>query len=324
MGQIPVRHEEHKPVDMQAFTTAKKKHAGAIVKVSVCMITYNHESYVRQAIESVLSQEVDFLIELVISDDCSTDATAAICVEFARQDSRVRLLPRDRNLGPMGNFSRALLSCSGEYIAVCEGDDYWTNPQKLRKQVQFLDAHPDYAGTTHQSIVTIDDLAVRTFKENVPCTLTTTDLIGGRLFHTASVMFRRPVIDLFCESPTVLSCDRLLNLCISFLGKLHYSRECMCVYRRHGGGMSYQVTSDQLKMDLNCIPYLSALNHQFPKYRYKAYVFATIGLLKKSSTREKLIYSALAALYSFSYFPNNLFQAARWVRSRLSNASRQP
>jgi glycosyltransferase involved in cell wall biosynthesis len=323
LGTGTIMHEEHKRVITQAFTGTKGNTQDAPVKVSVCMISYNHEPYIRQAIESILSQDVDFQIELVISDDCSPDGTAAICVEFARRDPRVRLLPRDRNLGVMGNFSRALMSCTGEYIAVCEGDDYWTNPQKLRKQVQFLDAHPTYAGTTHQSMVTIDNLAVHTFKENVPSTLTTADLIGGRLFHTASVMFRRPAIDLFCESPPVLSCDRLLNICISLLGKVHYSRECMCVYRRHGGGMSYQVTSDQLKMDLNCIPYLSALNHEFPKYRYKAYVFATIGLLNRSSPRQKLTYSTLAALYSFSYFPNNLFQAARWLRSRLSNASQQ-
>jgi glycosyltransferase involved in cell wall biosynthesis len=291
--------------------------------VSVCMISYKHGEFLAQAIESILSQDVDFPIELVIGDDCSPDNTAAICEEFARRDPRVRLLSRERNLGVMPNFTRTLLACTGEYIAVCEGDDYWTDPQKLRKQMQFLDAHPGHAGTTHQSMVITDNVAVHTFKENVPSTLTTVDLIGGRVFHTASVMFRRPVLDLFSKSPPVLSCDRLLNLCISFLGKVHYSQECMCVYRRHGGGMSYNVTPDQLKMDLNCIPYLSMLNPQFPKYRYKAYVFATVGLLTRSSPRQKLTYSALAALYSFSYFPDNLVHAFRWLRSRLSNASQR-
>ncbi len=70
-------------------------------RVSVCMIAYNHEVYIRQAIESILSQDVDFPIELVIGDDCSPDGTAAICEEFARRDPRVRLLSRERNLGVM-------------------------------------------------------------------------------------------------------------------------------------------------------------------------------------------------------------------------------
>ena len=111
-------------------------------KVSVCMISYRHAAFIAQAIESVLAQQCDFEIELVIGDDCSPDGTGAICDEFARRDPRVRLLPRDRNLGVMANFSRTLQACRGEYVAVCEGDDYWIDPLKLAKQVAFLDAHP--------------------------------------------------------------------------------------------------------------------------------------------------------------------------------------
>ena len=178
-------------------------------KVSVCMISYQHAAYIRQAVESILSQDVDFPIELVIGDDCSRDDTGAICDEFAARDPRVRLLPRQRNLGVMPNFSRTLLACRGEYIAICEGDDYWTDPLKLSKQAAFLDSHHDHAGTTHQAQIIIDDRPARLFKENVPATLTTTDLVGGRLFHTASVMFRRPVLDLFCNAPLVLACQHL-------------------------------------------------------------------------------------------------------------------
>lgn len=293
----------------------------ATPKVSVCMIAYNHEPYIRQAIESILSQDVDFPIELVIGDDCSPDGTAAVCEEFARRDPRVRLLARERNLGVMSNFTRTLLACSGEYVAVCEGDDYWTDPQKLRKQVQFLDTHPDHAGTTHQSVVIIDNVAVRSFKENVPPTLSTIDLIGGRLFHTASVMFRRPVLDLFSQSPLVLSCDRLLNFCISFVGKLHYSDECMCAYRLHGGGMSSNATVEQMKLDLNCIDYLKQVQPSFPKYRYLSYVYATIGLCKAARLEQKLYYLSQSFIFSFANFPHNLVfigsRLARVVQARL-------
>lgn len=287
-------------------------------KVSVCMIAYKHEAYIRQAIESVLSQDVDFPIELVIGDDCSPDGTAAICEEFARRDARVRLLSRERNLGVMPNFTRTLMACTGEYIAVCEGDDYWTDPQKLRKQVQFLDAHPDYAGTTHQSMVITDNAAVRTFKDSVPSTLTTIDLTGGRLFHTASVMFRQPVLKLFSESPLVLSCDRLLNFCISFLGKVHYSQECMCAYRLHGGGMSSNASVEQMKLDLNCISYLKRVYPAFPKYLYLSYVYATIGLCKAARFDQKLYYISLFFIFSFANFPGNLV----FIGSRLARAAR--
>lgn len=287
-------------------------------KVSVCMIAYKHEAYIRQAIESILAQDVDFPLELVIGDDCSPDGTAAICEEFASRDTRVRLLSRDRNLGVMPNFTRTLLASTGEYIAVCEGDDYWTDPQKLRKQVKFLDAHPDHSGTTHQSMVITDNVAVRTFKKNVPHTLTTIELIGGRLFHTASVMFRRPALDLFSKSPLVLSCDRLLNFCISFTGKIHYSDECMCAYRLHGGGMSSNASVEQMKLDLNCIPYLKQVQSTFPKYQYLSYVYATIGLCRAASVAQKLKYLALSFMFSFANFPGNLI----FIGSRLARLAR--
>lgn len=286
-------------------------------KVSVCMIAFNHAAYIKQAIESILAQEVDFSLELVIGDDCSTDNTAAICQEFAQRDPRVRMLPRERNLGVMPNFTRTLRACEGEYIAVCEGDDYWTDPLKLKKQIGFLESHQDYAGATHQAQVIIDNAPVRQFKENVPATMTTTDLIGGRLFHMASVVFRRPVLDLFCNAPLVLGCDRLLNFCISFLGKIHYSKESMCVYRLHGAGMSSNATVEQMKLELNSVPYLKQIQPQFPKYRYLSYVYAAIGLCRAARLDQKLYFLMLSFIYSFANFPKNLIViGSRLLRAR--------
>lgn len=282
-------------------------------RVSVCMIAYKHGAYIRQAIQSILSQDVDFPIELVIGDDCSPDDTALICDEFARLDGRVRLLSRERNLGVMPNFSRTLRACTGEYIAVCEGDDYWTDMLKLRKQVRLLDEHPEYAGVTHQAEVVVDDRPVRHFRDNVPATLTTVDLVGGRLFHMASVMFRRPVVDLFCAGPLVLGCDRLLNFCISFVGQIHYADEVMCAYRLHGGGMSSNATVEQMKLELNSIPYLARLQPGFPKYRYLSYVYAAIGLSRSARWHQKLYFLSLSFLYSFSTFPRNLATIASRV-----------
>ncbi|MDZ4257986.1 MAG: glycosyltransferase [Gemmatimonadales bacterium] len=274
--------------------------------VSVCMISYNHDKFIRQAIESVLAQEVDFQIELVIGDDFSQDGTYEICESFARRDPRVNLLPRDRNVGIMLNVARTLQACFGEYVAVCEGDDYWTDPHKLSKQVAFLKEHPTFGGAAHQSAVLIHEHVARQFKLDVHSTITTTDLLGGRLFHTASVLFRRPVVDLFCQSPQVLSCDRLLNFCISFLGPIHYSEESMCAYRLHGEGMSSNATVAQMKLDLNCVDYLQALHHSFPKYKYLSYVYATIGLCKQARPHERVRFLLLSFIYSFSTFPHNI------------------
>lgn len=285
------------------------------------MIAYQHEAYIRQAIESILSQQVDFALELVIGDDCSKDGTAAICEEFAARDARVRLLPRERNLGVMPNFSRTLQACSGEYIAVCEGDDYWTDPLKLSKQVRFLDDHPDHAGAAHQSLIIGQGWPTRLFKDHVRPTLETKDLLGGRVFHTASLIFRRSALALFCNAPLVLSCDRLLNLCISLQGPIGYSEECMCAYRLHGAGMSSNATVEQMKLDLNSIAYLRQISPTFPSLRYRSYVYATIGLCRAAHGHQKLRYLALSFVLSFADFPKNLVffgsKLSKWVRTRL-------
>lgn len=286
------------------------------VTLSVCMIAYNHGQFIAQAIESILSQDVDFDIELVIGDDCSKDDTYGICQSYARRDRRVKLLNRDHNLGVMPNFSRTLQACTGEYIAICEGDDYWTDPCKLREQVSFLRSHVEFAGSAHQSSVLVNEQAVRKFRLGVPETIVTEDLLAGRLFHTASLMFRRQAVGLFCQSPQVLSCDRLLNLCVSFMGPIHYSEANMCVYRLHAGGMSSNATVEQMKLDLRCIDYLQSLQPRFPKYRYLSYVYATVGLCRSATAFQRCWFVFLSVLLSFSYFPSNVrIYTAHWFRT---------
>ena len=274
--------------------------------VSVCMISYNHGKFIAQAIESILSQKADFSIELIIGDDCSTDDTFEICKAYARKDPRVKLLSREKNLGVMPNFSRTLQACTGKYVAVCEGDDYWSDPRKLAIQVAFLDSHPNYGGAAHQSDVITDDRFVRKFKLGVPEIIRTGDLTAGRLFHTASVVFRREAVDVFCRAPLVLSCDRLLNFCITFLGNIHYSDETMCAYRLHGGGMSSNVTVEQLKLDLSCVDYLRSIAPVFPSQQYRSYVYATIGLCRRATLGQKVYYMAISFVLSFATFPRNL------------------
>ncbi|XME01492.1 glycosyltransferase family 2 protein [Lachnospiraceae bacterium C1.1] len=120
-------------------------------KLSVVLIAYNHEPFIRKALDGILMQKVDFPYEIVVGEDCSTDHTRDILREYAEKfPGRFRLLFREKNLGrPTLNVYLTSMECQGKYIAYLEGDDYWTDENKLQKQVDFLDSHPDYMGTTH-------------------------------------------------------------------------------------------------------------------------------------------------------------------------------
>lgn len=109
--------------------------------VSVCMTTYNHERYIAQAIESVLRQQTDFAVEVVVGEDCSTDNTLAICREYeAKYPDRVRVIVSERNIGMYANYRRTIEACRGEYVAMCDGDDWFSDPNKLQLQVDKLRA----------------------------------------------------------------------------------------------------------------------------------------------------------------------------------------
>lgn len=142
----------------------------AVSLVSVCIITYNHEQFIGQAIDSVLMQKCTFPINIIIGEDCSIDNTWAICWEYARKHAHIKLLDNQTNLGTVNNFLRTSKACSGKYIAMLEGDDYWTDPHKLQKQVDFLEANPDfilcYHDKTHQKEGAIVKDSTYDFKED--------------------------------------------------------------------------------------------------------------------------------------------------------------
>ena len=131
---------------------------GSTMKVSVHMITYNHEKFIAQAIESALMQQVDFDYEIVIGEDCSTDRTREIVVAYQqRHPDKIRLLLHEQNVGVSLNDIRVYRACRGEYVAWLEGDDYWTSPHKLQKQADFLDSHPACSACFHPVTVFFED-----------------------------------------------------------------------------------------------------------------------------------------------------------------------
>lgn len=120
--------------------------------VSVYMITYNHEPYIAQAIEGVLIQETDFPIELVIGEDCSTDHTREIVLDYQKKYPEIiRVITSEKNVGAKKNGKRTRALCRGKYLAFCEGDDYWHHPKKLQIQVDYLETHTEY-GLVHGDV----------------------------------------------------------------------------------------------------------------------------------------------------------------------------
>jgi len=126
------------------------------IVVSIQMITYNHEPFIAQAIEGVLMQKTTFKIKLIIGEDCSVDLTRKICEDYANKyPEMIHLLPSDKNLGMSQNGERTLQACTGKYIAFCEGDDYWTDPLKLQKQVDFMEENESF-GIVHTNYRVVD------------------------------------------------------------------------------------------------------------------------------------------------------------------------
>lgn len=220
--------------------------------VSVCMITYNHERYIKQAIEGVLMQMTDFDIELVIGEDCSSDKTRVICEEYAIKYKQIKLLSSVKNLGVMPNFIRTLNACTGKYIAICEGDDYWTEPSKLKKQVDFLEKNLEYSLCFHNYFEE-RGASLNLIKINLKDTITIEDYartISG--IQTLTVLFRNslnPIVPPeFLEKTTG---SYFIFLRLAEHGKFKFIDEPMAVYRVHDGGIwSGKSKYEQGKMSL--------------------------------------------------------------------------
>lgn len=133
--------------------------------ISVIILTYNQQTTVAQSIESILKQKTNYSFEIIIGEDASPDNTRVVCQGFVdKYPGIVRLIPEAPNKGLLKNAIDCLKACKGRYIAGCAGDDYWSDEQKMQKQVSFLDANPDYI-VTHCEIISLDVLT-GTMKEN--------------------------------------------------------------------------------------------------------------------------------------------------------------
>ncbi len=219
------------------------------MKVSVGITTYNHEKYIARALDSVLMQKTDFDYEIVIGEDCSTDDTRAIILNYnKRHPGRFRLLLNERNLGGHGNGGQVHRACRGEYIAVLEGDDYWTSQDKLQKQVDFLDAHPGCSICFHNVRVVFEDGRKEPYDychPNQKQFSAVEDLLYSDFIPTSSTVYRNGLIP---EIPAWISRlpmgDWPIHILNAQHGDIGYINEVMGVWYIHPGGASFGVIDD--------------------------------------------------------------------------------
>ncbi len=254
------------------------------MKVSLLIITYNQERFIGQAIDSALAQQTSFPIEILAGDDFSSDRTRDIIREYEqRYPGVVRGVFHPRNLGKNGgiNFLETLKQAKGEYYAVMDGDDYWTNPLKVQKQADFLDAHPDCSTVFHNALITYED-GTPSHVLNGPDTkpfFTLDDLIGEEeiwFMATSSTMYRNSIKEYPAWFRESVSGDIPRLILKAKQGNIGYLPDVMSVYRKNRGGTSFTDRYDNDVFLRNRIAMYEAINREL-NYQYNRSLQKNMG-----------------------------------------------
>jgi glycosyltransferase involved in cell wall biosynthesis len=210
--------------------------------VSLLLLTYNHSEFIAQAINSILEQKVNFDYEILIGDDCSSDGTCEIVDSYAKKyPNLIKTIRSEQNVGALRNEKRLMEASQGKYIAFLEGDDYWVDQFKLQKQVDFLEANPDY-GLVHGDVNHYYQdsgktlYKVNTESQNISDNVFISILKPNPLFiKTATVCFRKELINHFNYDLAIKQnwplTDLPLWLDISYNSKIHYFDQVFATYR---------------------------------------------------------------------------------------------
>lgn len=283
--------------------------------LSVCLITYNHVNYIRAAIEGVLMQKVNFTWELIIADDFSTDGTREIVLEYKKRHPEfIKLILQEKNVGPAQNWLDLIKAPKAKYIAYFEGDDYWTDPLKLQKQVDCLDKHDNIAICCHN----VQDIYEEGLDETpylskglVPESIfTAEDLIAkGWFIRASSLMFRNLVVQLpdWLQDERSSQGDFILQLLHATYGDIYYMSEVMSVYRIHSCSMTFWHSRGKVKhtgaWDKNMIFILKKYNI-FSNKKFKRTINASVSKhylrlsrLKNISLSKRIKYRFLRIYY---------------------------
>jgi glycosyltransferase involved in cell wall biosynthesis len=247
------------------------------MKISVLMVTYNHAPYIAKAIESVLAQENDFEIELIIGEDCSTDSTRSIVESYSQRfPSRIKAVLNEKNLGPAENF-KSIYNCADcSYIAILEGDDYWTDPFKLKKQIEFLEQNSKFAISFHNvSVFNQENNYSYLFhaKGSMLSQYTIDNLLNGNFIQTCSVVYRRENLSSLPQWLQKLPIgDWPLHILHAEKGLIGYIDEFMAVYRiLNSGSWANRPTTYRLEKSI----LTARMLNEFTNQRYSRKLGAT-------------------------------------------------
>ena len=212
-------------------------------KLSILVVTYNQEQYIRQCLDSIIGQNVNFDYEVIIGDDCSTDNTSAILDEYAAKYPFIYVYHHPKNMGHVKNWECCLNRCQGEYIAILEGDDYWLDVNKLQRQVDYLDAHPNvslaitnilpvYEEGAKQRDFEFEKMGERLWKREEVCG-------KGWYILSSSSMFRNVFHDFSFPKEIYIADSYLFPYLLDVTDGLTYAfPEQMTAYRQHANNVS--------------------------------------------------------------------------------------
>lgn len=243
------------------------------VLVSICCIAYNHEKYIREALDSFINQKTDFEYEILVHDDASTDMTTSIILEYAEKyPGIIKPIIQKENI-----YSKNILAweyiyphISGKYFALCEGDDYWCDNHKLQMQVDFLEKHADYSACVHNSYM----YYMETGEKRLFSSRTSNGNVGMKqiiewrnVFHGSSVVYRTKIM----ESGHVIIVNGIGDFGAALKyresGKIYYINKPMSVYRRGVENSWSMCNSDWQKVNMEQIEILKLFNKE-SNYRY--------------------------------------------------------
>lgn len=277
--------------------------------VSIVCITYNHEPYLRQALDSFLMQKTLFAYEIVLAEDCSSDGTRKICEEYAvKYPDIIHYIWSDNNVGAVENEARAIRAAKGKYIALCEGDDYWTDAQKLQKQVDFMESHPEYSVTFHRYKIHYEDTetwqsdyAGRLFEgkqvEGIDISIEQTLDIWITQYLTA--VFRRDCYNFAWADKYQWYRDSHMFYHLMTIGKAYLFSFVGGVYHKTGGGIYTNL--DKYQMQLRTIDVYREMweknNDERLREPYiKALQYFLDSFCKESSYKKEMLHIALILL----------------------------
>jgi len=238
------------------------KHSQPII--SACIICYNQQDYIAQAIEGALLQDLYVPYEIVISDDCSTDRTPEIIREYAKKDARIRVVSHPSNVGMHGNWCNAITACKGTWVALCEGDDFWKDPLKLQKQLNLVSNSSTTIGCfSNASVLKPDGTLSQYDYVSAKGNLTANEFfaMNSNPIPTCTVLFKRDVFigfpDAYYSSPFA---DWILHSLLMQKGNYAYLDEKTSTYRQHNSGLWTGVSEEkQLTNKLKALKIIQAL-----------------------------------------------------------------